>query len=290
MMAKHNPNTKDFIIVREGLKPWIVSSSKIKDLVRQRIILGDDLIYRESLVVWTKARHLKGLRRLIQRLEGGTKCDSNTSEQSLPDEDFISGLLEDTLPEKPTTTPVGDSHGIPEHIPPAPSTHEASVAVLDREISPRKFDGKVWENEESGKLGPKKVFIWALLLVMISLISYWNYPVGSSPIPVQEFIVGRVLLDKAPLPGGTVVVESQGKELATPISATGNYTLMNPPKGQMKFKVHGVAPPLEGPTLQAIARIPNGPIIPPKYLQYENGLSLNYQGGVAVHDLLLKEK
>ena len=52
----------DYIIAKEGEKPLIVKPNAMKKLVRDRQLLGDDLVFCDLQKVWKKARHVKGLR------------------------------------------------------------------------------------------------------------------------------------------------------------------------------------------------------------------------------------
>lgn len=291
MMAGKHQTFQDFIVVREGLKPWIVPVSKIKDFVKQGLILGDDLLYRESLEIWTRARHVKGLRRLIQRLEAGSQT-AETSEPSLPDDDFFPELMEEsteTRADSPSSHPDLPPPESKDHTSTPPYPRDSSSSLFDQTIL-RLHQSRDKEEEETEKPIFKRVFPSSIGIVLVAMLVYWLYPANSTKIPVEEFIVGRVVLDKAPLPGGTVVAQTNGRELVAQITPTGNYTLKDPPKGLLRFKIHALAPPPDGLPSTPISKIPNGPSIPPRYLQYGNGLSLDYKGGVAVYDLIMQEK
>ena len=76
-MSSENKEDKSLhlIVAKEGSKPLILSPENLKEMILRGEIKGDDLIYRDNLKVWTKARDVKGLRSLIARLEA--KLDAN---------------------------------------------------------------------------------------------------------------------------------------------------------------------------------------------------------------------
>ena len=87
-MSSENKEEKrlDFIVAKEGNKPLILSPEKLKELVSKGEIKGDDLIFRENLKVWTKARYVKGLRSLIAKLESSSSVEGADSEDDLIDD------------------------------------------------------------------------------------------------------------------------------------------------------------------------------------------------------------
>jgi len=99
----------------------------------------------------------------------------------------------------------------------------------------------------------------------------------------KEVIQGKVMLDNKPLVSGAVIATINGTEVSGPIGPTGTYSIQNPPKGDLNFRVVSFITLTKG-----LPKPKNISVVPPAYNKLSNELALNYKGGIKVFDINLK--
>ena len=282
-----------FIVAKAGSKVVFVNPDEIKKLVRRGLITGDDLVYRKNLKVWTPARDVKGLRSLIKRIESGELPLSKSAIQpALAD----SGKHATPQVREPQiqSPPIQSNLILENPITPVTSpTQDNSKKLLEHLLSkniPTSKKTSTEEDSEAKELFSKRNLKIAGLMCVILLAIYCMVPDGYPTIPKRDLISGKVFLDKKPLTGGAVIIEAEGREFSSVINPIGNFTIKDPPKGSLKFKLNGLEPMPGSKSSKPVAKIPNGPSIPDKYLNYGNGITLNYKGGLAVLDISMQSK
>ncbi|HTU21065.1 MAG TPA: hypothetical protein VMG10_23635 [Gemmataceae bacterium] len=102
----------------------------------------------------------------------------------------------------------------------------------------------------------------------------------------SEVLTGRLMLNDQPVSHATVVASVGDKEASTPTAKDGTYTLYDPPKGTLRFKVYTIPPPPPG--MPTPPSLPGQPVIPARYQSFDNELSFQYAGGKQVFDITLK--
>lgn len=301
----------DFIVAKEGNKPLILSPEKLKELVSKGEIKGDDLIFRENLKVWTKARYVKGLRSLIAKLESSSLVEGADSE-----DDLIDDLLNDIDAEEEKTVPKESiENQKTSELPPALASIVAARNAKINSHAPSVDTGESGINHaiskmRSGEIGSEKYpeiklpssstvktyvqygIIGCFLLVLL----YHFFPRSNGEvITATEYLHGGITLNGEPLRNGSIVVMgSDGKEVYGFIEPRGTYRVEDPPRGFLKMKIISFPPPPTGtvePKKEAKAKAKEKTTSPlAKYASYENEISIDYQGGKKVFDLKLSSK
>ena len=136
------------------------------------------------------------------------------------------------------------------------------------------------------------VIIGCFLLVLL----FQFFPRSSeNVVTASEYLYGGITLDGIPLRNGSIVVMgSDAKEVYGLIEPDGNYRVEVPPKGILKLKIVSFPPsPNEKQKFKKELNTKsqeknNNPMA--KYASYENEISIDYQGGKKVFDLILSSK
>ena len=312
-MSSDNKGEKrlDFIVAKEGSKPLILSAEKLKELVSRGEIKGDDLIFRENLKVWTKARYVQGLRSLIARLE-----TSSTGEEEDSEDDLIDELLNDiSAEEEKLSAKESNENQKTSELPPALASmvstknaknnsattsieksesgiNQAISRMRSRELGSEKYPEIKLPNSSTVKTYVQYGIIGCFLLILL----YHFFPRSSGEvITTTEYLHGDITLNGEPLRNGSIVVMgSDGKEVYGFIEPKGTYRVENPPRGILKMKIVSFPPPPSGtmePKKESKAKAKektNSPLA--KYASFENEISIDYQGGKKVFDLKLSSK
>ena len=312
-MSSENKDEKrlDFIVAKEGNKPLILSPEKLKELVSRGEIKGDDLIFRENLKVWTKARYVKGLRSLIARLE-----TSSTGEEEDSEDDLIDELLNDIKTENEPEFIQKENKNLKNtELPPAlagmavaknfksqweNTSTQANENGIDQaisrmrssEIGSEKYPEINLPNSSTVKTYVQYGIIGCFLMVLL----YHFFPRSTREvITATEYLHGGISLNGEPLRNGSIVVMgSDGREVYGFIEPKGTYRVEDPPKGILKFKIIPFPPPPPGmaePKKETKGKAKEKAINPlAKYASFENEISIDFQGGKKLFDLKLIAK
>lgn len=116
---------------------------------------------------------------------------------------------------------------------------------------------------------------------------------GSGAAGKGDRVSGKVTLNSKPVSGLVVFVGSDGKEVTAPIAPDGQYTVLEPPHGEVKVLVRGLGGPSPGAgkAVKGKEEVPGGPSLeagvppPAKYSQPNNGLQLIVTGGAQTYDI-----
>ena len=305
MSSEEKPKKKlDFVIAREGSKPLLVSSEKLTSAVLKGEIIGEDLIFHESLKVWTKARYVKGVRSLIARLENTDHKKNIASE--VEDDELLDENSEDNnepLKEKDyprnyaELPPILAAHvtaSAPKQVtPPVSSVSQCQVVgegsirlPLDAYVDP-------YPTHKLPTISKVKNFIqYGIIGCFLLMLLYNFYPSYNEGKEFPDFIQGKITLNGEPVRMGSIIVQGSGKETGGTIDAQGNYRLDDPPKGSLKVKVNafpiysGFAGELKKNLNEKGQKKKFNPLA--KYESYENELKIDYHGGIKIQDLLLE--
>ncbi len=284
----------DYIIAKEGEKPLIVKPNAMKKLVKDRHLLGDDLVFCDLQKVWKKARNVQGLRTLFAKLESNLNAIVSNPEI---DETFdVIGAIErenlsnQPIPSNETTpnliAPIESEPELPDNDRPdlqQPVSlqnaikHLQSKSIEDEEIDEENasFYSKYCKPKYLGYVG---------IFFAFYLSGYYLFFSPSYSLPeIKEVIQGKVMLDNKPLVSGAVIATVNDKEISGAIGPTGNYSIQNPPKGDINFRIVSFVTPTKGPS-----KSKNISVIPPVYNKLGRELALNYKGGIKVFDINLK--
>ena len=296
-----NPENKfsDYIIAKEGEKPLIVKPEALKKLVKDRNLLGDDLVFCDLQKVWKKARNVQGLRTLFAKLESNLNAKVSNPEV---DEAFdVIGAIER---ENLSTQPIRSNKATPNLIAPIESEPElpdndrpdlqqpASLQDAIKHLQSKATDNGELEEEETSfysKYCKPKYMAYVGIFFAFYLSGYYLFFAPAYSLPeIKEVIVGNVTIENKTITTGTVTAMADGKTSMGIITSAGNYKITNPPKGDLKFKVTPYAPPADNLVTKGLPKIKGAPYFPPAYNKYENELALNYKGGIKVFDINLK--
>ena len=296
-----NPEDKfsDYIIAKEGEKPLIVKPNAMKKLVKDRHLLGDDLVFCDLQKVWKKARNVQGLRTLFAKLESNLNATVSNPEI---DETFdvIGAIERENLSNQPPlsnkTIPnlIGTIESEPEILGnnyPSPQQPVSLQDAIKHLQSKSTGNGELEEEETSfySKYCKPKYMAYVGVFIAFYLSGYYLFFSPSYSLPeIKEVIVGNVTIDNKTINTGIVTVMADGKTSIGVITSAGNYKITNPPKGDLKFKVTQFAPSPDNLVTKGIPKTKGAPYFPPAYNKYENELALNYNGGIKVFDINLK--
>ncbi|MFZ9794392.1 MAG: hypothetical protein ACO3F3_18855 [Gemmataceae bacterium] len=312
-MSSDNKGEKrlDFIVAKEGNKPLILSPEKLKELVSRGEIKGDDLIFRENLKVWTKARYVKGLRSLIARLE-----TSSTGEEEDSEDDLIDELLNDFKTENEPEFNQKENENLKNtEYPPAlagmavaknfksqweNTSTQASEKGIDQAISRMRsseIGSEKYPEINLPNSSTVKTYVqYGIIVCFLMVLLYHFFPRSTGEvITATEYLHGAISLNGEPLRNGSIVVMgSDGKEVYGFIEPKGTYRVEDPPRGILKMKIVSFPPPPSGtmePKKESKAKLKEKTISPlAKYASFENEISIDYQGGKKVFDLKLSSK
>lgn len=289
----------DYIIAKEGEKPLIVKPNAMKKLVKDRHLLGDDLVFCDLQKVWKKARNVQGLRTMFAKLE--SNLNTTTSSPEIDEAfDIIGAIERENLSNQPLpsnkTIPnlIGAIESEPELLGnnyPSPQQPVSLQDAIKHLQSKSTGNGELEEEETSfyAKYCKPKYLAYVGIFFAFYLSGYYLFFSPSYSLPeIKEVIVGNVTLDNKTITTGTVTVMADGKTSMGIITPAGNYKITNPPKGDLKFKVTPFAPPPDNLVTKGLPKIKGAPYFPPAYNKYENELALNYKGGIKVFDINLK--
>jgi hypothetical protein len=296
-----NPENKfsDYIIAKEGEKPLIVKPEALKKLVKDRNLLGDDLVFCDLQKVWKKARNVQGLRTLFAKLESNLNAIVSNPEV---DETFdVIGAIER---ENLSNQPIRSNKTTPNLIAPIESEPElpdndrpdlqqpASLQDAIKHLQSKSTEDEEIDEENASfysKYCKPKYMAYVGIFIAFYLSGYYLFFSPTYSLPeIKEVIVGNVTIDNKTITTGTVTVMADGKTSMGIITSAGNYKITNPPKGDLKFKVTPFAPPPDNLVTKGLPKIKGAPYFPPAYNKYENELALNYKGGIKVFDINLK--
>lgn len=289
----------DYIIAKEGEKPLIVKPNAMKKLVKDRHLLGDDLVFCDLQKVWKKARNVQGLRTIFAKLE--SNLNTTTSSPEIDEAFDIIGAIElENLSNQPLrsnkTSPnlFGAIESEPELLGnnyPSPQQPASLQDAIKHLQSKSTGNGELEEEETSfySKYCKPKYMAYVGIFFAFYLSGYYLFFSPSYSLPeIKEVIVGNVTIDNKTITTGTVTVMADGKTSMGLITSAGNYKIINPPKGELKFKVTPYSPSPDNLITKGIPKIKGAPYFPPAYNKYENELALNYKGGIKVFDINLK--
>jgi len=298
-MKKLEDKFSDYIIAKEGEKPLIVKPEALKKLVKDRNLLGDDLVFCDLQKVWKKARNVQGLRTLFAKLESNLNAKVSNPEV---DETFdVIGAIER---ENLSNQPILSNKATPNLIAPIESEPElpdndrpdlqqpASLQDAIKHLQSKATDNGELEEEETSfysKYCKPKYMAYVGIFFAFYLSGYYLFFAPAYSLPeIKEVIVGNVTIENKTITTGTVTAMADGKTSMGIITSAGNYKITNPPKGDLKFKVTPYAPPADNLVTKGLPKIKGAPYFPPAYNKYENELALNYKGGIKVFDINLK--
>ncbi len=289
----------DYIIAKEGEKPLIVKPNAMKKLVKDRQLLGDDLVFCDLQKVWKKARNVQGLRTIFAKLE--SNLNTTTSSPEIDEAfDVIGAIERENLSNQPPLSNkiipnlIGAIESEPELLGnnyPSPQQPVSLQDAIKHLQSKSTGNGELEEEETSfySKYCKPKYMAYVGIFIAFYFSGYFLFFSPSYSLPeIKEVIVGNVTIDNKTITTGTVTVMADGKTSMGIITSAGNYKITNPPKGDLKFKVTQFAPPPDNLVTKDLPKIKGAPYFPPAYNKYENELALNYKGGIKVFDINLK--
>ncbi len=297
-MKKPKTIFSDYIIAKEGEKPLIVKPNAMKKLVKDRYLLGDDLVFCDLQKVWKKARNVQGLRTLFAKLE--SNLNTTTSSPEIDEAFDVIGAIErenlsnQPIPSNKTTpnliAPIESEPELPDNDKP---DLQQPVSLQDaiKHLQNKTTDNDELEEETSSysKYCKPKYLGYVGIFFAFYLSGYYLFFSPSYSLPeIKEVIVGNVTIDNKTITTGTVTAMADGKTSMGIITSAGSYKITNPPKGDLKFKVTPFAPPPDNLVTKGLPKIKGAPYFPPAYNKYENELALNYKGGIKVFDINLK--
>ena len=291
-----NPEDKfsDYIIAKEGEKPLIVKPNAMKKLVKDRHLLGDDLVFCDLQKVWKKARNVQGLRTMFAKLESNLNAIASNPEV---DEAFdVIGAIER---ENLSTQPIRSNKATPNLIAPIESEPElpdndrpdlqqpASLQDAIKHLQSKSIEDEEIDEENASfysKYCKPKYMDYVGILFAFYLSGYYLFFAPAYSLPEnKEVIHGKVMLDNKPLVSGAVIAVVNDKEVSGPIDPTGTYRIQNPPKGDLNFKVVSFITLTKG-----LPKPKNISVVPPAYNKLSKELALNYKWGIKVFDINLK--
>ena len=289
----------DYIIAKEGEKPLIVKPNAMKKLVKDRQLLGDDLVFCDLQKVWKKARNVQGLRTIFAKLE--SNLNTTTSSPEIDEAFDVIGAIER---ENLSNQPPPSNKTIPNLIDAIESEPEllgnnypSPQPPVSLQDAIKHLQSKSTEDEETdeenasfySKYCKAKYLAYVGIFLAFYLSGHYLFFSPSYSLPeIKEVIVGNVTIDNKTITTGTVTAMADGKTAMGIITSAGNYKITNPPKGDLKFKVTPYAPPPDNLITKGLPKIKGAPYFPPAYNKYENELALNYKGGIKVFDINLK--
>ena len=298
-MKKLEDKFSDYIIAKEGEKPLIVKPEALKKLVKDRNLLGDDLVFCDLQKVWKKARNVQGLRTMFAKLESNLNAIVSNPEV---DETFdVIGAIER---ENLSNQPIRSKKTTPNLIAPIESEPElpdndrpdlqqpASLQDAIKHLQSKSTEDEEIDEENASfysKYCKPKYMAYVGIFIAFYLSGYYLFFSPTYSLPeIKEVIVGNVTIENKTITTGTVTAMADGKTSMGIITSAGNYKITNPPKGDLKFKVTPYAPPADNLVTKGLPKIKGAPYFPPAYNKYENELALNYKGGIKVFDINLK--
>ena len=298
-MKKLEDKFSDYIIAKEGEKPLIVKPEALKKLVKDRNLLGDDLVFCDLQKVWKKARNVQGLRTMFAKLESNLNAIVSNPEV---DETFdVIGAIER---ENLSNQPIRSKKTTPNLIAPIESEPElpdndrpdlqqpASLQDAIKHLQSKSTEDEEIDEENASfysKYCKPKYMAYVGIFFAFYLSGYYLFFSPTYSLPeIKEVIVGNVTIENKTITTGTVTAMADGKTSMGIITSAGNYKITNPPKGDLKFKVTPYAPPADNLVTKGLPKIKGAPYFPPAYNKYENELALNYKGGIKVFDINLK--
>lgn len=290
-----NKEKKDFIVARENQQPLIVSHEKIKLLVKQFEIKGDDLIYVDKQKVWKKARNVKGLRSLIARLEAGLNEKSSNLDHDIPlkDEELDEILFEKTEEKKlqkqqfvPLSATLAPNF--------LPETKTKTIKFLPPVLEPKPKKEETWiQNIEKFSFHNSSMKTWlqyGIILCFFSIVIFYFYP-SSENLATNEYLYGKITLNGNAIRNRAIIVMGGGKEVTGFLEPKGTYRVENPPKGKLKLKLIPFPQPANNPPakVDSLGKPKDRLTIDPfsKYETFDNEIVIDYQGGKQLFDLKL---
>jgi len=293
-MKKLEDKFSDYIIAKEGEKPLIVKPEALKKLVKDRNLLGDDLVFCDLQKVWKKARNVQGLRTMFAKLESNLNAIVSNPEV---DETFdVIGAIER---ENLSNQPIRSNKATPNLIAPIESEPElpdndrpdlqqpASLQDAIKHLQSKSIEDEEIDEENASfysKYCKPKYLAYVGIFFAFYLSGYYLFFAPAYSLPEnKEVIHGKVMLDNKPLVSGAVIAVVNDKEVSGPIGPTGTYRIQNPPKGDLNFKVVSFITLTKG-----LPKPKNISVVPPAYNKLNKELALNYKGGIKVFDINLK--
>lgn len=283
----------DYIIAKEGQKPLIVKPQALKKLAKDRNLLGDDLVFCDLQKVWKKARNVQGLRTLFAKLESKNKGQAFRPEV---EENF--DIIETIERENLSSQTPHFNRASPNFIIPVESEPElsdkdnptllqpASLQDAIKHLQNKSVEDDELEEDVSfySKYCKPKYMAYVGIFVALYLSGYYLFFAPTYSLPEnKEVIHGKVMLDNKPLVSGAVIATLNDTEVSGAIGPTGNYSIQNPPKGDINFRIVSFTTPTKGPSKSKSISV-----IPPIYNKLGRELALNYNGGIKVFDINLK--
>jgi len=290
-----NKEKKDFIVARENQQPLIVSHEKIKLLVKEFEIKGDDLIYVDKQKVWKKARNVKGLRSLFTRLETGLNDKSSNSDHEIPPEDDeLDEILFEKIEEKKPQ--IQQFVPLPFALTPKllPETKPETVKFLPPALEPKLKKEEPWiqniERFSFNNSSMKTWFQYGIILCFFSIIIFYFYP-SSENLATNEYLHGKITFNGNAIRNRAIIVMGGGKEVTGFLEPKGTYRVENPPMGKLKIKLIPFPQPANNAPVKidSVGKPKDRLIIDPfsKYETFDNEIVIDYQGGKQLFDLKL---
>jgi hypothetical protein len=266
----------------------------MKKLVKDRHLLGDDLVFCDLQKVWKKARNVQGLRTMFAKLESNLNAKVSNPEV---DEAFdVIGAIER---ENLSNQPIRSNKATPNLIAPIESEPElpdndrpdlqqpASLQDAIKHLQSKSTEDEEIDEENASfysKYCKPKYLAYVGIFFAFYLSGYYLFFAPAYSLPEnKEVIHGKVMLDNKPLVSGAVIAVVNDKEVSGPIDPTGTYRIQNPPKGDLNFKVVSFITLTKG-----LPKPKNISVVPPAYNKLNKELALNYKGGIKVFDINLK--
>ena len=284
----------DYIIAKEGEKPLIVKPNAMKKLVKDRHLLGDDLVFCDLQKVWKKARNVQGLRTIFAKLE--SNLNTTTSSPEIDEAfDVIGAIERENLSNQPppSNKTIPNLIGAIESEPELPDNDRpdlqqpASLQDAIKHLQSKSTGNGELEEEETSfysKYCKPKYLAYVGIFLAFYLSGHYLFFSPTYSLPEnKEVIQGKVMLDNKPLVSGAVIAVVNDKEVSGPIGPTGTYKIQNPPKGDLNFRVVSFITLTKG-----LPKPKNISVVPPAYNKLSKELALNYKGGIKVFDINLK--
>jgi hypothetical protein len=111
----------------------------------------------------------------------------------------------------------------------------------------------------------------------------------SRPSGEHDQLTGLISIGSEPVKNVTIVAtNAKGEEASALADEAGQYRMENPPKGTLKFKIVGFAPPPPPPVPgEPVVVVPINKQVPNRYHSSNNDLQFEFTGGKQAYDIHL---
>lgn len=182
-----------FYVAREGLDLTPVSPVKLRQLIQDGMVTGDDLVFAKHLKVWTKAREVKGFRTQISKLEGRSASPDEQAAKVFETSEFKESVESSGQSRRPIREAQMDpesSRLARQSLASLLPTNEASIDLP--ESTP-------WLSRNAT---PLKLF---LIVVLLGIVLWINWP---ESLPRGIRVTGTVKFNGAPVESGRIQFDS----------------------------------------------------------------------------------